>query len=65
MRTLGALGVHCACALTAVTAQDTAKVSAVLPVPAAILDSQIELALGDFSILATKVGMLATEDNVM
>ncbi|MHB8263174.1 MAG: bifunctional hydroxymethylpyrimidine kinase/phosphomethylpyrimidine kinase [Acidimicrobiales bacterium] len=65
IRTLGALGVHCACALTAVTAQDTARVAAVLPIPATLLDLQIDLAIGDFTILATKVGMLASEENVM
>jgi len=65
IRTLGALGIHCACALTAVTAQDTRHVAGILPVPATLLDSQIELAIGDFTILATKIGMLATEDNVI
>lgn len=65
IRTLGALGIHCACALTAVTAQDTRRVAGILPVPATLLDSQIELAIGDFTILTTKIGMLATEDNVI
>ncbi|MGH8972327.1 MAG: bifunctional hydroxymethylpyrimidine kinase/phosphomethylpyrimidine kinase [Acidimicrobiia bacterium] len=60
LRTFAALGVHGACAVTAVTAQNTAEVRAVHPLPPEVVDAQIEAVLADLSVAAVKTGMLAT-----
>jgi hydroxymethylpyrimidine/phosphomethylpyrimidine kinase len=60
LHSFAALGVHGACAITAVTAQNTRQVSAIHVVPAAILRAQLVAVLTDFRVGAIKVGMLAT-----
>jgi hydroxymethylpyrimidine/phosphomethylpyrimidine kinase len=60
LRTFAALGVHGACALTAVTAQNTAEVRSVHPLPPEVVDAQIEAVLADLDVAAVKTGMLAT-----
>jgi hydroxymethylpyrimidine/phosphomethylpyrimidine kinase len=60
LRTFAALGVHGACAVTAVTAQNTAEVRAVHPLPPEVVDAQIDAVLADLSVAAVKTGMLAT-----
>ncbi len=60
LRTFAALGVHGACAITAVTAQNTAEVRAVHPLPPEIVDAQIAAVLADLDVAAVKTGMLAT-----
>ena len=61
---IGHLGCHAACAVTAVTAQDTTGVHAVHPVPAAIVAAQLEAVLGDLPVAAVKTGMLGSADAV-
>jgi hydroxymethylpyrimidine/phosphomethylpyrimidine kinase len=58
LKTFAALGVYGACALTAVTAQNTLGVRAVYALPAAIVAAQIDAVMEDFDIAAVKIGML-------
>ncbi len=62
LRTFAALGVHGACAVTAVTAQNTAEVRAVHPLPPDVVDAQIDAVLADLAVAAVKTGMLATTE---
>jgi len=54
-------GVHGACAITAITAQNTTGVQAIHEVPAEIVLAQVRAVLSDISVHAVKVGMLGTE----
>ncbi len=60
LRTFAAFGVFGTLALTAVTAQDTTGVHAVLALAPALVDAQVDAVLGDFDVRAAKTGMLAT-----
>src|SRR5690242_15032013 len=60
VKTFAACGVHGTTAVTAVTAQNSVEVTRVLPVPADIVTAQIEAVLADFTVDATKIGMLAS-----
>lgn len=64
LKAMSALGVFATTVVTAVTAQNTAEVTAVHPVPPAVVDAQIAAVLDDFDVAATKTGMLATTDIV-
>lgn len=58
--TFAALDVHGACAVTAVTAQDTRGVRAVFRLDARQVRSQLEAVLHDLPVAVVKTGMLAT-----
>ena len=60
LRTLTMLGVDGACAITAITAQNTTGVTAIQPLTADLVTAQIEAVAADRQLGATKVGMLAT-----
>jgi hydroxymethylpyrimidine/phosphomethylpyrimidine kinase len=60
LKTFAAFGVYGASAITAITVQNTMGVEAVAPLTADLVAAQIESLAGDFSIDATKIGMLAT-----
>jgi hydroxymethylpyrimidine/phosphomethylpyrimidine kinase len=62
LATLSALGVHGACAVTAVTAQDTTAVHAVVLVSAADVARQIDAVLGDMTVAAIKTGVLGSPE---
>lgn len=62
LRTFAALGVHGATAITAVTAQNTAEVRSVHPLPPEVVDAQIGAVVADLPVAAVKTGMLATSD---
>ena len=64
LKTFAALRVFGTCALTAVTAQNTAAVRAVHPLPVSLVRNQIDAVLDDFSVAAVKTGMLATAEIV-
>lgn len=64
LTTFAALGVHGACVVTAVTAQDTMGVRAVHPVPLDIVSAQLDAVLEDLDPVAVKTGMLASPDVV-
>jgi hydroxymethylpyrimidine/phosphomethylpyrimidine kinase len=60
LKTFAALGVYGASAITALTAQNTQGVEAVLVVPPDFVARQIEVVARDLNIGAVKIGMLAT-----
>ena len=59
LKTFAAFGVYGASAITAVTAQSTKGIEAALALDADLVTAQIEAVAGDFTIDATKIGMLA------
>lgn len=64
LKTFAAHGVYGTSALTAVTAQSTAGVTNVFPLPPDIVRAQIEAISQDTAIAVVKTGMLATADIV-
>lgn len=64
LTTFAALGVHGACVVTAVTAQDTLGVRAIHPVPLDVVAAQLDAVLTDLDPVAVKTGMLATPEVV-
>ncbi|TDC35979.1 bifunctional hydroxymethylpyrimidine kinase/phosphomethylpyrimidine kinase [Micromonospora sp. 15K316] len=60
LKVFAALGAYGTSVLTAVTAQNTRGVDAVLPLPPATVTEQIESVLTDFTVGAAKTGMLGT-----
>lgn len=58
LKTFSALGVYGASVLTALTAQNTRTVAAILPVPAEFVQAQLEVVLADLAVAAIKLGML-------
>jgi hydroxymethylpyrimidine/phosphomethylpyrimidine kinase len=60
LKTFAALRVHGTCALTAVTAQNTAEVRGVVALEPTFVRQQIETVLDDFTVRSVKTGMLAT-----
>lgn len=59
LATYAALGVHGACVVTAVTAQDTLGVRSVHPVPIDQVAAQLDAVLDDLEVSVVKTGMLA------
>lgn len=64
LKAMSALGVFATTAVTAVTAQNSAEVTAVHLVPTEVVDAQISAVLDDFDLAATKTGMLAATATV-
>ncbi len=62
IKTFAALGVYAACAITAVTAQNTQGVTDIHFVPPRSVSAQIDAALCDFDVAAIKIGMLGAAD---
>jgi len=60
LKTFAALRVHGTCALTAVTAQNTAEVRGVVALEPSFVRQQVETVLDDFAVRSVKTGMLAT-----
>ena len=58
IKTVTMLGGHPMTAITAVTAQNSAGVSAVHPVPAEVILAQIEAVITDIGVDAVKIGMI-------
>jgi hydroxymethylpyrimidine/phosphomethylpyrimidine kinase len=58
IKTVTMLGGHAMTAVTAITAQNTAGVSAVHPVPAEMILAQIDAVVGDIGVDAVKIGMI-------
>ena len=57
-RTIRAIGGHALTAVTAVTAQDTRRITKWAPVPDALIRAQVESALGGYPVAAVKTGLL-------
>ncbi len=64
LKTFAALRVYGTCAVTAVTAQNTAEVRGVVALEPAFVRQQVETVLDDFAVRSVKTGMLATADIV-
>jgi hydroxymethylpyrimidine/phosphomethylpyrimidine kinase len=60
LKTMSALGVFATTAVTAVTAQNTAAVVGVHPIPEAMVEAQIRTVVEDLPVAAVKTGMLGT-----
>ncbi len=58
LTTFASLGVHGACVVTAVTAQDTLGVRSVHRVPVPEVGAQLDAVRGDLPVAAAKTGML-------
>lgn len=58
IKTISALGCYAASAITAVTVQNTCGVSAIHPIPAEYVKSQIEAVMTDIKPEAVKIGMI-------
>jgi hydroxymethylpyrimidine/phosphomethylpyrimidine kinase len=65
VQTLAHFGATALCAVTAVTAQTDAQLSAVHPVPPEMVRAQIEAAFATRRVAAIKVGMLGTRATVL
>ena len=61
LKTFAALGVHGTSAITAVTAQDTLTVEAILEMPPSLIEAQIRMVVEDLAPAAAKTGMLSSE----
>lgn len=64
LATFAALGVHGACVITAVTAQDTTGVSDIHAVPIAAVEAQLRAVFDDLPVAAVKTGMLGSAEAV-
>lgn len=60
LKTMAALGVHGLCAITAVTAQNTRGVAAVMELPPEFVGQQIDTVMEDFEVKFAKTGMLSS-----
>ena len=65
LRTFNAFEVHGTCAITAVTAQNTLSVDAVLALDPDLVAAQVYAVTSDFDVRAVKTGMLAQRDTVL
>ncbi|HEX8443340.1 MAG TPA: bifunctional hydroxymethylpyrimidine kinase/phosphomethylpyrimidine kinase [Allosphingosinicella sp.] len=62
IKTVTMLGGHAMTAITAITAQNTLGVDAVMPVPAEMVLKQIDAVLGDIGADAVKIGMIGSAE---
>jgi hydroxymethylpyrimidine/phosphomethylpyrimidine kinase len=65
LRTFSAFEMHGTCAITAITAQNTLGVGAVLALEPDLVVAQVESVINDFSVVAVKTGMLAQPSTVL
>lgn len=64
IKAMTAAGVHAATVITAVTAQNTCKVSKIYPLPAEVVKAQLDAVLSDCDVKAVKTGMLYNSEIV-
>lgn len=62
IKTASALGVHAACVITSVTAQNTLGVNSVFDLPLDVIEAQFDAVLSDIDIGFAKCGMLNSPD---
>jgi hydroxymethylpyrimidine/phosphomethylpyrimidine kinase len=62
IKTVTMLGGHAMTAVTAITAQNTLGVQAVMPVPAGMVVAQIDSVVGDIGVDAVKIGMIGSAE---
>jgi hydroxymethylpyrimidine/phosphomethylpyrimidine kinase len=65
LKTISALGCYGTTAITAITAQNTIGVNAIYPIPADIVEKQIEAVVSDIGTDAVKIGMLHSVEIIM
>lgn len=65
LKTFSALGIYGASVVTAITAQNTRKVTAVEAVSPAMVHAQIEAIFDDIDVHAVKIGMLPSPEVIM
>lgn len=64
LKTINTLGAYGTCAITAITAQNTLRVSSVFKIPATFVGQQIDAVVTDIGTDALKTGMLVNEEIV-
>src|ERR1043165_1971966 len=62
IKTVTMLGGHAMTAITAITAQNTLGVQAVMPVPAEMVVAQIDSVVSDIGVDAVKIGMIGAPE---
>ncbi len=62
--TLAGIGVLCATAITAVTAQNTIGIQKIQVLPRSMVEAQLHSVISDMSFEATKTGMLSTSETI-
>jgi len=62
IKTVTMLGGHAMTAITAITAQNTLGVQAVMPVPAEMVVAQIDAVVSDIGVDAVKIGMIGSAE---
>ena len=65
IKTVTMLGGHAMTAITALTAQNTLGVDAVMPVPTAFVLQQIDAVVSDIGVDAVKIGMIGSAETAM
>jgi hydroxymethylpyrimidine kinase/phosphomethylpyrimidine kinase len=58
LKAFASLGIHGTCVVTAITSQNTERVSGIFPVPIEHVLSQLDAVLGDAKVGSAKIGML-------
>lgn len=64
LKTFSALGCYGMSVITAVTAQNTREVTAVMPVPSDIVTAQLDAVFSDIGVDAVKIGMLHNDRTI-
>ncbi|HMT45223.1 MAG TPA: bifunctional hydroxymethylpyrimidine kinase/phosphomethylpyrimidine kinase [Chakrabartia sp.] len=64
IKTVTMLGGHAMTAITAITAQNTLGVDAILAIPPAMITAQIDAVVNDLGVDAVKIGMLGTRETI-
>src|SRR5438874_86049 len=64
LKTFAAFGIFGTCAITAITAQNTDTISAVVALSAELVAAQIDAVISDLGADATKIGMLGNAEIV-
>lgn len=64
VKAMASVGVHAATVITAVTAQNTREVTKIMPVPASMVQAQLDAVLSDCDVRAVKTGMLFSAEIV-
>jgi len=65
LKTASAIGVYCATAVTAVTAQNTCEVTRIYTLPPEVISAQIDAVFSDLSVGVVKTGMLGSRETIL
>ncbi len=64
LKTIAAIGGYGTSVITALTAQNTLKVSGIFPIPTNFIKKQFNAIVSDFNVAAIKTGMLANKETI-